>query len=315
MTSLCLPGWRLLLTTFLPVVMAGTKYLDDSDPSAWAFIGSWNAVSSSTPCTICVAEGSNKEKVQFSKAYNETYHDGAVPGAKGGTITFKGNAIQVYGLQVNFGGAVNFSLPGTSVVRYESPESSLLNYNFKMFEATGLKEDTHILTFSLDGTTNGGTATLLDYAIVEFADTTSSSTSSSASRTASGSESQPSHSKAPVGAIVGGVLGGIVVLLIVAIVLFKIRRRRRDSWVPAMNDLEPYAQGSEAPGPPARPAFEPENSLSSSVFRKQKSLIGDSHSVSQSSSGRSEPAMEERLRQLESEMRQVRSAGNLPPAY
>ncbi|KAH8813365.1 hypothetical protein DL96DRAFT_1758726 [Flagelloscypha sp. PMI_526] len=174
--------WNLLLTAFLPLVAAGTKYLDDSDTSAWSFSGSWNVISPSNPCPKCAAQGQGGGFVDPSKAYDGTYHDASTSAAspKGGTITFKGNAIQVYGIQFDFGGAISFSLQGTSGGRYEPPLHSAINYNFLMFEAKGLSEtDDHVLTFSLEVASTGGTATLLDYAIITFTDVIANMTSSS----------------------------------------------------------------------------------------------------------------------------------------
>ena len=97
MTSVFFQRCSFLLATFLPLVAAGTKYLDDSDASAWSFVGDWNVISPSSPCPKCAAQGQGGGFVDSSKAYDGTYHDTTTSAAhpKGGTITFKGPAYQI----------------------------------------------------------------------------------------------------------------------------------------------------------------------------------------------------------------------------
>ncbi|KAH8813366.1 hypothetical protein DL96DRAFT_517820 [Flagelloscypha sp. PMI_526] len=374
MASLLFQWWSLVFVALLPVIKAGTKYLDDSDASAWSFFGDWQAVSSLSPCTGCAAQGENGEAVEANKAYGGTYHYALASNSdpKTGTITFRGNAIQVYGIQFNYGGAIAFSLPGTSGGRYEPPLSSPLVYNTLIFEANGLSEAVdQVLTFSLQFASTNGTATILDYAIVSFTDvivttntsvptvistsyppTTATTTTivvtttgyfgqtsifttttviplppsiqvpvtsgsnvnpasettsifviPAASRTTTGSAT--SSSKASTGVIVGGAIAGAAILAILAIILLLMGRRRSQQLGAATQN--PYPR-TVLPG----------NSLAATAHRKQRRVSEgwtEYPQITYTPGPQSNTSTEGRLRQLESEMRQVRTTSNLPPAY
>ncbi|KAH8826422.1 hypothetical protein DL96DRAFT_1607936 [Flagelloscypha sp. PMI_526] len=245
----------LSLLSLLPLVSAGSKYLDDADP-AWTFTGSWNTVSLASPCTGCAAQGSDGTLVDVRRTHDLTYHDGGAGATanQGGTIKFTGNSIEVYGIEVNMGGAITFSLPGTPGGRYEGPGVTTLKYSTLMFQAKGLPEDQeHTLTFALETASTGGQSTLLDVAVIGFTDpvTTSSTTPAtsaapatsgqktqattasaheasqsseftSAASTSAGAATAAAASSTPsggaslnVGALVGGVLGGLAFILII----------------------------------------------------------------------------------------------------
>ncbi|KAF7339701.1 hypothetical protein MSAN_02185500 [Mycena sanguinolenta] len=258
---------------FLSILLAfGQAYatltnitVDDTNSTYFTFVGSWNAITPSTPCTSCFAQP------DAGLAYNSTWHDGSL---LSGTFSFQGTAVYIYGIDVANPANVTFAMsnPTTNSFHYFSADGFV--YNSLFFSATGLDASvSHTVSWLLEQSSVGGNAALFDYAVVtlDVPDASSSSvagSSSSAGASSTGStsttSSAPSQSssgtvtqakkKTHTGAIVGAVVGVIVGLALVG-ALFLFLRRRQSSEVPAgTTDSAHNFHGSDA-GPNRRPGY------------------------------------------------------------
>ncbi|KAF7339702.1 hypothetical protein MSAN_02185600 [Mycena sanguinolenta] len=226
---------------FLSVLLAfGQTYatltnitVDDTNSAYFTFVGSWNAITPSTPCTKCFTQP------DAGLAYNSTWHDGTL---LSGTFSFQGTAVYIYGIDVANPANVTFAMsnPTTNSFHYFSANGYV--YNSLFFAATGLDATVpHTVSWLLEQVGGGATA-LFDYAVVtlDVPDSSAGASSSSAGASSAGStsivSSAPSQSpsgtatqtkkKSHTEAIVGAVVGVIVGLALLGVLSFFVRRRQ-----------------------------------------------------------------------------------------
>ncbi|KAJ6519546.1 hypothetical protein C8R45DRAFT_25657 [Mycena sanguinolenta] len=240
---------------FLSVLLAfGQAYatltnitVDDANSTYFTFVGSWNAITPSTPCTGCFAQPDP------GLAYNSTWHDGSL---LSGTFTFQGAAVYIYGIDVANPANVTFAMSNPTINSFHYFSADGYVYNSLFFSATGLDAAVpHTVSWLLEPA--GGSAALFDYAIVsmEIEDTSSSSAGASSTGSTSTISSAPSQSpsgtvtqtkkKSHTGAIVGAVVGVIVALALLG-ALFLFARRRQSSEIPAGTADSAHNYGSDA---------------------------------------------------------------------
>ncbi|KAK7051978.1 hypothetical protein R3P38DRAFT_1632390 [Favolaschia claudopus] len=161
-------AWLLLLSCSSFVDAAVTNTTVDDTSSAFSFTGSWTAVSPSQPCDFC------SSKPDSAQTFGSSWHDGnyrdGAPSATGGSFTFKGSAVYIYGIdQAKSQPDIAFTLGSTKSVHHYTG-SERFAYNALFFSAKGLAADqTHTVTwnFNINPSTGVGVqAALFDYAIV-----------------------------------------------------------------------------------------------------------------------------------------------------
>ncbi|KAH8817864.1 hypothetical protein DL96DRAFT_1623561 [Flagelloscypha sp. PMI_526] len=324
--------------TFLPhFISARTEYLDADNSTAWSWTG-------------------------FSWYNDSTAYNGSSTGCDfrcAGAVTFQGSSIEIFG--VNYGTiddsggtvcTIDFSW-SSNTKRYQAePEGIAAYYNISFMSAHGFNSNEKS-NVSFKVTDAFGVCRLsLDYAVVTAPDATISSTSSAqtsstsslapnsttliASSASSTEKAVSSISKTPIGPIVGGVIGGItLVFLLIALVIWMMRRRRKD--------IEDHEVQNSVPAVETGPLFDgieslPSNSLAISAREKQifddesnapqgpfssthesntatSSLPGSKAGEATSPTLGTElhPTVQARLEQLEAEIHEVRTQGALPP--
>ncbi|KAF7363738.1 Myb-DNA-bind-2 domain-containing protein [Mycena sanguinolenta] len=159
----------LVLGTFVRGGIINTT-IDDSS-SSFTFIGTWNAVTPSSPCTICSL---NPDP---SQVHDGTWHDGNIrdgaPVGTSGSFTFTGSAVYIFGIdQAVSQPDIAFTLGSIQQVHHYTGVEVFV-YNALFFSATGLPSDqTHSVNwvFNVANTTTPVQAALFDYAIVTSGD-------------------------------------------------------------------------------------------------------------------------------------------------
>ncbi|KAJ7038429.1 hypothetical protein C8F04DRAFT_361436 [Mycena alexandri] len=154
----------LLLACAPSVNGAITNTTFDDTSSAFTFTGSWTPTSSANPCAGC------SSKPNASQTFNETWHDGNCRTTTGGSFTFTGFAVYIFGIdQAESQPDITFTLGNVQSVHHYTGAERFV-YNALFFSATGLAGDqTHTVNwiFNNDPTTNVGVqAALFDYAVV-----------------------------------------------------------------------------------------------------------------------------------------------------
>ncbi|KAK7064667.1 hypothetical protein R3P38DRAFT_54297 [Favolaschia claudopus] len=316
--------------------------IDDSDLDHWTFVGSYHAVTPTSPCKECLA------KPDPGLAFNSTWHDGSL---SSGSFQFQGSAVYIFGIDVVNPANVTFVLANPNRNGFHYYGGSGFVYNSLFFSATDLDPTVqHTVTWLMEKSSGGGSAALLDYAVITVEDASSSSVSGGPSSSSSGPTNSESASPSPntnilpsqksksnAGAIAGAVVGVLALLAILGGLFIFWRRKRLVDREAQKDDLsgnylvEPYQPTVLPPSPPSlqsRPAFHSPPSDSGSV---SMSMVAQSTSVStgpsmdrkggsapgwtsrsedSSSQAAADPAVEERLRHLE----QVVNASQ-PPRY
>ncbi|KAJ7292190.1 hypothetical protein C8J57DRAFT_1705472 [Mycena rebaudengoi] len=297
-------------STTTPVTAALANFtVDDTNSTFWTWVGTFHSITPSTPCTGCFAQPDP------SKALQSTWHDGSL---NSGSFSFKGNAVYIYGIDVQNPANISFSmndLPLKSFHYQNTGDHNIYVYDSLFFQAVNLAPDTqHMVTWVLEKGSLGGGSALFDYAVVTTNEVEPSS-----------STTPRSHTTVIVAAVVGSIGG----LLLLGIILSFLRRRKRSrlesrdskdvqykSVILARErfnySVEPFqpvppnpAQVPSGNTPSARPTSPVLSVPSGSTNTKQELSVlrwdARSHEI----------AIEERLRHLEA----LVAASSNPPAY
>ncbi|KAJ7657784.1 hypothetical protein DFH06DRAFT_1408831 [Mycena polygramma] len=211
-----------ILITFLAIPTCAVPtniYVDDTNSTVWSFdVGKWNAVTPSTPCTVCTATP------DATKVVNSTWHDGT---GTSGSVTFQD-------MPHTAGTNISFKMANSSVAGFHlyPRGSNATTYHVPFFSATNLDWSvTNTVRFS------GGGVMLFDYATItvdQQATVGSASTSRSSTHTL---PSPSSNHKSKMAVIAGAVLGVVGGLAILGGVLLCMRRHSRRR---AYLMVEPY---------------------------------------------------------------------------
>ncbi|KAF8213353.1 hypothetical protein K438DRAFT_1088447 [Mycena galopus ATCC 62051] len=207
--------------------------IDDTNSTYWTFVGSYHAVTPTTPCIGCT------DNPDAGLVYNSTWHDGAL---RSGSFVFQGAAVYIYGIDVVNPANVTFAMNNPTINGFHYFSANGYVYNSLFFSATGLDATVqHTVTWLMEQSSAGGGSALFDYAIVtvDTADSSSSASGSSSTGGASstGGTSTPSTTPSPspsgaakkksdAGTIAGAVVGGIVLLALLGTLVFFLRRRQ-----------------------------------------------------------------------------------------
>ncbi|KAJ6543284.1 hypothetical protein DFH09DRAFT_1173792 [Mycena vulgaris] len=245
--------------------------IDDTNSTYWNFVGPWNAITPSTPCSACLAQ------LQANLTFNTTWHDGTLCS---GSFVFQGSAVYIYGIDVKNPGNVTFTMSDPTITDFyyvNTGNRSINVYNSLFFSATDLDATVqHTVSFLMVQSPLGGKAALFDYAIVTLdapdssvsASATSvsaiatsvsaSATSVSASGTSTAgnftfsTKASPSPStskKSKTGTIVGVVVGVVVGLAILGVFInFFLRQRASRAGPRDMNIDRSYSNADGVPG-------------------------------------------------------------------
>ncbi|KAJ7064853.1 hypothetical protein C8F01DRAFT_777311 [Mycena amicta] len=230
--------------------------VDDTNTTAWTWVGSWHAITQDDPCTECNLQPDG------NRAHNHSWHDGDL---LSGSFTFQGVAVYIYGIGFTRPPAnITFAMSNPPISAFYYVNSSgVFVYDELFFSADGLDGTTqHTVVWNEQpNSINGGGIGLFDYAVVtvDQAESSSSggpqplsSTTSSTSADGSNSSSLPSASatsstsdestsssppsannsgnftrKSKAGPIAGGVVAGVAALVILAAVFYCLKRRNR----------------------------------------------------------------------------------------
>ncbi|KAH8825922.1 hypothetical protein DL96DRAFT_1610253 [Flagelloscypha sp. PMI_526] len=313
------------LLFLLCFVHAVPQYLDNTNTTAWSYVGS---------------DGQSSGPIFYggSESHPDT--------SEAGSLTFCGSTVTIYGELTNSpshpeykNGYVQFTWAngGTSTF---SHIGSAVNQSILYAEGFNPAEDTKISFQATQAEIH------VDYAVVDAEPTTTTSptsqpassspaTTSPATTTSptitslpASATTTPPSPKPPIGAIVGGTIGGIALLLGLLLGFCFFRRRQQSK------ELQPekFLGTQESPDQDTRarvPFVPAPNSLTMSAREKQSGVFDDrSTSRPQSNvhdsklaprdqesttSGSSNAALQERLAQVEAELRAVRN--RLPPEY
>jgi hypothetical protein len=165
---------RLNLFSFLSALFVSThavRILVDDANSTWSYSGSWNAITSSTPCSACATQPDP------SKAYNNSWHDTALDGMA--QLGFTGVSIEVYTIcpprqsdGSYYGTNFSFTLDnvGDGIFRGPQPACNEFMYNYLAYARTNLTLGPHIFQIGnspLPGVGYSTSDLLLDYAIYD----------------------------------------------------------------------------------------------------------------------------------------------------
>ncbi|KAF7339700.1 hypothetical protein MSAN_02185400 [Mycena sanguinolenta] len=227
--------------------------IDDTNSTFWTFVGSYHAVTSTTSCSICLAQPDP------GLAYNSTWHDSELGS---GSFVFQGTAVYIFGIDFLNPANVSFVMSNPTVNNFHDYSGTTYVYNSLFFSATNLDANVeHTVTWLMQRSSGGGVSALFYYAIVTLdiadtsssatggasstgstfapsasADTSSSSATDGASSTRSASVPRASASSSPsaapatkskTGSIIGAVVGVVVGLALLAtLISFYLRRRR-----------------------------------------------------------------------------------------
>ncbi|KAH8798495.1 hypothetical protein DL96DRAFT_1688205 [Flagelloscypha sp. PMI_526] len=282
----------LFVLTAIPLISAGTTYIDDS---AWTFdtASTWCAASSQAATCLRSGvdplEGGDGQKIDLRKTYGGTYHSGQAPSSA--KFTFRGNGIAVYGIQINE--TYSGSEPGAG-----------LWYNFPLCNITGLDESTDstlVLHLANESPTDGANSMVFDYAVITTSDPQTQS-----------------------GTIVGGVIGSVILsVLILGIFWWRRRPSRMVSDPIYVDDIsEPTLPFSpiqldleiESPSFTNDPLSPTRSSVATAVYQKQMPQSSAAPNEMTYASGSASTAS--RLALLEEGIALLRgSSTNLPPSY
>ncbi|KAJ7779063.1 hypothetical protein B0H16DRAFT_1838273 [Mycena metata] len=159
-----LTALSLLCAPFVNGAITNTTFDDTS--SAFTFTGSWTPTSASNPCAGC------SSKPDPSQTFNETWHDGNCQTTTGGSFTFTGSAVYIFGIdQTETQPDIAFTLGDVQSVHHYTGTERFV-YNALFFSATELAGDqTHTVNWilNIDPTTDIAVqvqAALFDYAVV-----------------------------------------------------------------------------------------------------------------------------------------------------
>ncbi|KAF7316307.1 hypothetical protein MIND_00149400 [Mycena indigotica] len=241
-----------LLWTALCFAALVNVTVDDTDSSAWAWSGAWNAITEGNPCQRCTVHADGKQ------AFNHSWHDGLL---LSGAFTFrglwlsgpniaqltgllKGVAVYIYGIDIDNPANVTFSLNNPSLSAFHYKDTGLPQkflYNSLFFAAHGLDgTQEHTILFGETAVPQPsphvpGKVALLDYAVVTIDQEAlpgppSGPSQPSQTLPTSLPASRPG-STGMTGLIVGGILGGLAAVAFPAgaVVLVLSRRKRRRS--------------------------------------------------------------------------------------
>ncbi|KAJ7108483.1 hypothetical protein C8R44DRAFT_743771 [Mycena epipterygia] len=237
--------------------------IDDTNSTFWTWAGPWNAITQSTPCGGCTA------KIDASKTFNESWHDGA---GISGSCTFQGSAIYIYGIDVVNPANVTFSMSNPPMASFHAYGGGETLYQSLFFAASALDPSAeHTVTWILEAWNDGSTA-LFDYAVVTVDQPDASAAASTASESHTAGPAPAAHNKSKTGSIVGGVVGGIGTLaLLGALLVFLRRRRRRHSL--GRNTTTPIDGGTEKyDAPPSSGLF---SAGYSAVSSDSEAVVGE----------------------------------------
>jgi len=180
------------LTAFRQAHAALTNItIDDTNSTYWTFVGSYNAVTPSTPCSGCVAQPDP------TLVFNHTWHDGAL---RSGSFVFQGTAVYIYGIDVVDPANITFAMNNPSVTSFHYYSGDGYIYNSLFFSATNLDPSVqHTVTWLMETSSNGGGSALFDYAkvTIDQADASSSSASNSKSSSAGSTTGGASLTSSP----------------------------------------------------------------------------------------------------------------------
>ncbi|KAJ7048159.1 hypothetical protein C8F01DRAFT_155804 [Mycena amicta] len=262
MSRLSKPPTVLLLFALLALLWASqcgatlvNITVDDTDTTAWTWVGSWHAITQDDPCTECNLQPDG------NRAHNHSWHDGDLLSA---SFTFQGVAVYIYGIGFTRPPAnITFAMSNPPISAFYYVDSSgVFVYDELFFSADGLDGTTqHTVVWNEEpNSINGGGIGLFDYAVVTVDQAESSSSSSphplssttstsadrstssslpSASATSSTSGGSTSSSppsannsgnftrKSKAGPIAGGVVAAVAALVILAGVFYCLKRRNR----------------------------------------------------------------------------------------
>ncbi|KAJ6523619.1 hypothetical protein B0H19DRAFT_651077 [Mycena capillaripes] len=168
--------------------------IDDTNSTFWTFVGSYNVITASMPCSGCLCAPDP------GLVHNKSWHDGAL---RSGSFVFQGTAVYIYGIDCSYSGTLNFAMsnPSHTNSHLYSAAGDGYVYNSLFFSATDLDASVqHTVTWLMESSATGASG-LLDYAVVTVdranvfsssasAETTGGvlSTSTSASRASSTSD-------------------------------------------------------------------------------------------------------------------------------
>ncbi|KAH8833289.1 hypothetical protein DL96DRAFT_1585640 [Flagelloscypha sp. PMI_526] len=328
------PLCLVLLLAAPSFVSTKVNYVDDND-SAWSFPKSpetaeWCVHSvAGNNCTgrdVNFERGNDGGQVDFNKAYSGTYHNGLAPSTA--TLSFRGSAIVIYGIQINASCALNCSINGQSQwATYEgSSRDASVAYNLPLCNITGLDESIdHILLMSLryidyGDPRVGGNAILIDYAVVATTDTVTTSSGAPSPSTSGEPLARGPTSKASTASIVGGALGAIIAVLLGVIVWMWRRhlRGKQPSAVAAVSNPPAFPVQQSTLSPTTNRSSPVSNRVVDTAIHKQSigtDITRRKTSQIQPIGETTPPSSSDRAAQLEAEISQLRGQSMLPPSY
>ncbi|KAJ7083430.1 hypothetical protein C8R44DRAFT_862430 [Mycena epipterygia] len=204
--------------------------IDDTNTSSFTWSGAQSAsdttriaITPATPCTTCLAPAP-----QPTSAHNGTYHIGHQGST--GSLSFEGTAVTVYGINVNNGANISFTLDDTLRTYFYYDGADMYTYHAPFFDAENLAAKNHTVSWVLGVGSGGGSAAIFDYAFVAEDGvgetgpiTISVQPTQSAARSAESAASNTPSS----GAIAGIVIGALVFSILVGIIGLCLWRRHR----------------------------------------------------------------------------------------
>ncbi|KAK7064666.1 hypothetical protein R3P38DRAFT_2825823 [Favolaschia claudopus] len=281
--------------------LTGDVKIDDTDTTHWNFVGSYHAVTPTSPCIDCFA---NPDP---GLVYNSTWHDGAL---RSGSFKFQGSAVYIYGVDVINPANVTFAMDNPSLTGSHYYSGQGYVYNSLFFSASNLDPSVeHTVAWQMELGSKGGGSALFDYAVITIELPTESSSSAPTSSESTSSTSSPSFTtadatssaspstdvlspskKSNAGAIAGAIVGVLAVVAILGGTYIFLRRRRltydHDKTLKEepFTDyvVEPFSPPDLLPPSPPPPTFHGGSSDSTSTSMAQ----GPSTSVSAPSSDR-----------------------------
>ncbi|KAF8158703.1 hypothetical protein K438DRAFT_332593 [Mycena galopus ATCC 62051] len=144
------------------------------DDTSFIFGGTWTAVSTKSPCTS-TSEAPCPAQPDPSQTSGGTWHVGTIPpgasqSAAWGSLTFKGSAVYIFGIDQAGQAEIDFALDqitNPDIHKHQYAGTQQFAYNAPFFSATGLTSDQmHTVYWGLKATGNTVQFALFDYAIV-----------------------------------------------------------------------------------------------------------------------------------------------------
>ncbi|KAJ7064850.1 hypothetical protein C8F01DRAFT_777392 [Mycena amicta] len=104
--------------------------VDDTNTTAWTWVGSWHVITQNNPCPECGAQ------LDGNRVYNHSWHDGVL---HSGSFTFQGVAVYIYGIDIEDPANITFGMsnPPISTFYYKNTGGGYI-YNSIFFSADGL---------------------------------------------------------------------------------------------------------------------------------------------------------------------------------